>query len=176
MHPVSTVSEDFESFGAYSYMAYTRGSFFFHMLRGLVGEDTFRRIMREFYDRWALRHVTEESLLTTAESVSGQDLEWFFEQWLHTTGTLDYAIGEIEQEAKDGRWRTRVQVLREGDAWMPVTLRVGEEERRLDGRGRSQRVEFITDERPTTAVLDPDGWVLDSNPENNSAEIPEPAG
>ncbi|MDH3734323.1 MAG: M1 family metallopeptidase, partial [Gemmatimonadota bacterium] len=153
--PMSTISDEFESFGMYGYMAYTRGSFFFRMLQGLVGEDVFRQTMREYYERWALHHVTEESLRTTAEAVSGEDLEWFFEQWLHTTGTLDYAIGEIEQEERDGQWRTRVEVLRTGEAWMPVTIRVGDEERRLDDRGRRQRVEFMTDERPTEAILDP---------------------
>jgi aminopeptidase N len=118
--------------------------------------------------------VTEESLLTTAEMVSGQDLGWFFEQWLHTTATLDYSIGEIVQQEREGRWSTSVDVLREGEAWMPVTLRVGGEERTLEDRGRQQRIEFITDERPTEAILDPYGWVLDSNPANNRVDIPEP--
>ena len=173
--PIATVSEEFESFGLYNYMAYTRGSFFFRMLQGLVGDDTFRRTLREFYDRWALRHVTEESLRTTAEAVSGQDLEWFFDQWLHTTATLDYGIGEVEQDMRDGRWWTRVEVLRDGEAWMPVTLRVGDEERVLEGRGRRQHAEFVTDGRPSEAILDPDGWILDRNPENNRAEILEPS-
>jgi len=170
--PISTASELFESFGRYNYMAYSRGSFVFQMLRGLVGEDTFRQILREYYNRWALHHVSEASLRSTAEDVSGQDLGWFFEQWLHTTATLDYGIGKVEQaETADG-WRTRVEVIRTGDAWMPVTLRVAGEDRRLDSRDRSQWVEFPTGERPTEAMLDPDGWNLDTNPENDRAEIP----
>jgi hypothetical protein len=173
--PMSTISDEFEGFGLYNYMAYTRGSFFFRMLHGLVGDEAFREIMRAYYDRWALRHVTEEALRTTAEAVTGEDLEWFFEQWLHTTDTLDYGIGEVEQEELDGAWRTVVEVIRTGDAWMPVTLRVGAEERRLTDRVVQQRVEFVTESRPSEVVLDPDGWILDSNPANNSAEIPEPA-
>jgi len=172
--PISTASELFESFGRYNYMAYSRGSFVFQMLRGLVGEQTFRAILREYYDRWALHHVTEASFRTTAEDVSGKNLDWFFKQWLHATATLDYAIGKVEQERTARGWRTRVEVRRAGDAWMPVTLRVGGEDRRLESRDRSQTVEFDTAERPTEALLDPDGFILDSSPANDRAEIPPP--
>jgi Peptidase family M1 domain len=173
--PISTVSEDFDSFDLYNYMAYGRGSFFFRMLRGLLGEETFRETMRAYYERWALRHVTEESLRTTAEAVSGEDLRWFFDQWLHTTRTLDYAIGEVEQEETPEGWRTRIEVVRTGDAWMPVTIRIGDQDWRLSGRGRSQRVDVVTESRPAEAMLDPDGWILDTNPENDRVEIPPPS-
>lgn len=175
-HPIATHSEDFADFGTYGYMAYSRPEFVYHMLRGLVGEETFRDILHEYYERYALKHVDEDAFRSVVEDVSGEDLDWFFEQWLHTTATLDYAIGEVTQEETEDGWRTRVEVVREGDAWMPVELRVGDEVRELDSRGRSQRVEFVTDERPTEAMLDPDGWILDSDPENDRREIPEPAG
>ncbi|MDX1394240.1 MAG: M1 family metallopeptidase, partial [Gemmatimonadota bacterium] len=83
--PISTVSDEFESFGLYNYMAYGRGSWVFRMLWGLIGDEAFRATMRELYDSYRLRHVTEESLRTAAETVTGDDLGWFFEQWLHTT-------------------------------------------------------------------------------------------
>ncbi len=175
-HPIATRSEEFRDFGTYGYMAYSRPEFVYRMLRGLVGDDTFRDILHEYYRRYALHHVDEAAFRSVVEDVSGQELDWFFEQWLHTTKTLDYALGEITQEETPDGWRTRVEVRRTGDAWMPVTLRVGDETRRLDSRGRSQRVELVTEERPTEAMLDPQGWILDSNADNDTREIPEPEG
>jgi hypothetical protein len=173
--PVSTLSEEFESFGLYNYMAYTRGSFVFRMLHGLIGDEMFRAALVAYYERYRFRHVTEESLRTAVEEVSGQDLGWFFEQWLHTTATLDYGIGEVDQRETPEGWATGVEVIRTGDAWMPVTLRVGDEERVVDGRGRSQRVEVISTNRPDRASLDPDGWILDTDPSNDVVEIAAPA-
>ncbi len=173
-HPISTVSEAFESFRMYNYMAYDRGSFFFRMLRGIVGDDAFREALHRYYDRYRFRHVTEASLRSVMEEASGRDLGWFFDQWLHSTATLDYGIGAVSQERAEGGWRTRVEVVRNGEAWMPVTLRVGGEDRRLESRSRRQQVEFVTPERAADAALDPEGWILDSNPANDRVEIPPP--
>ena len=80
----------------------------------------------------------------------------------------------MSQERAEGGWRTRVEVVRNGEAWMPVTLRVGGEDRRLESRSRRQQVEFVTPERAADAALDPEGWILDSNPANDRVEIPPP--
>ena len=177
--PISTLSEDFRDFNMYGYMAYTRPSFMYHMLRSLVGgDDAFRRILREYYARYALKHVTEVDFRAAVEDVSGADLDWFFDQWLHTTATLDYAIGDVSVEQTDEGWRVRVEVLREGEAWMPVTLqaRTGDEvlwTEVLEARDRRQVVETMLDERPEEVILDPAGVILDYDPGNDRREIPD---
>ncbi len=171
--PVSTASEAFRDFGTYGMMAYTKPSVVFYMLRWLAGEATFREILRAYYERHRLSHVTESEFRAVAEDVSGRELDWFFDQWLHTTATLDYAIDDATVEAlPDGGWRTRVVVTREGEAWMPVDLRVDGETRRLDARDRRQVVELVTPRRPRTVELDPEGVLLDVGPDNDRREIP----
>src|SRR5690606_41721442 len=97
-----------------------------------------------------------------------EDLEWFFDQWVPTTATLDYIARDASTERRtDGRWVTRVDVERVGDAWMPVVLQVGDERVRLDSRERRQRVEVVTAARPAEVVLDPDVVVLDVDRSNN---------
>lgn len=172
--PIATRSEAFPNFGAYGYMSYTRPSFVFHMLRGLVGEPTFRAILQTYYDRHALSHVTEEDLRAVAEEVSGRDLDWFFDQWLHTTHTLDYAVGEVEVEETEEGWRTRVEVLRRGEAWMPLTVQIGPERVTLTSRSRRQVAEVVTGARPSEVLLDPDALLLDADPSNDRKTIGEP--
>ena len=100
------------------------------------------------------------------------DYAWFFDQWLHTTATLDYSVDAPESERlADGRWRTRVTVRREGEAWMPVTLRVGAVEQRLTDRAEEQVVEVVTASRPTEVVVDPEGVLIDLDPTNNRAPL-----
>jgi aminopeptidase N len=127
-----------------------------------------RRILREYYARHAFQHVTEADFRAVASETSGRDLNWFFDQWLHTTQTLDFGIRSASTERlPDGRWRTRVEVSREGEAWMPVTLQVGETRALLDSRERVQVAEVITSQRPAAVLLDPDDILIDIDPANN---------
>lgn len=162
----------FSSPRIYSAMTYTRASAVFRMLRELVGEQTFRRILRTFYARHRLQHVTGEDFQRVAEEVSRRDLDWFFGQWIARTDRLDYGIARASTAPTgDGRWRTRVEVLRMGQAWMPVVLRVGDVTRTLDSRARRQTVEVVTRARPAEAVLDPEWVLLDMERANNRAEL-----
>ncbi len=176
-HPISTNSEEFRDFNMYGYMAYTRPSFVYHMLRDLVGGDeAFREILHEYYARHALRHVTEADFRAVVEDVSGLDLDWFFDQWLHTTATLDYRLGEITVDRTADGWTARVEVLRDGDAWMPVVLEAraaGEvlSAQVLDARDRRQVTLLTLSARPTEFVLDPNGVVLDFDPSNDRRQI-----
>ncbi|HEX2210110.1 MAG TPA: M1 family metallopeptidase, partial [Longimicrobium sp.] len=163
---------NFSSPRAYSAMTYTKASAVFRMLREMVGHETFREILRRFYQRHRLQHVTGADFQRVAEEVSGRDLDWFFAQWIQRTDRLDYGIASATTRQAGGRWRTRVEVVRAGDAWMPVVLRVGDQTRTLDSRDRRQTVEIVTSSRPTEAVLDPDWVLIDMDRSNNRAAIP----
>jgi hypothetical protein len=163
---------DFSSPRIYSAMTYTKASAVFRMLREYLGEATFRQVLRTFYARHRLTHVTGEDFQRVAEDVSRRDLDWFFDQWIRRTDKLDYGIASATTRQAGGRWRTRVEVVRTGAAWMPVTLRVGDVTRTLESRDRRQTVEIVTAARPAEAVLDP-AWVLiDADRSNNRAPLP----
>jgi hypothetical protein len=170
--PVSTPAKDFSSFQMYGAMSYEKASAIFRMLRELLGEDDFRRLLREYYARHRFRHVTESDFLQTAEAVSGRQLKWFFEAWLHGNDTLDYAIRDVELERlADGSWRTVVEVERLGGIWMPVSVRVDRKVVVAESRSRSQLVEVITSDRPGEVEIDPDAVLLDADRSNNRLEL-----
>jgi len=174
--PIATVSEEFADYSEYGAMSYTVPSAVFYMLREMLGKETLRRILRTYYDRHEFRHVNEAAFRRVAEEVSGRELDWFFEQWLHGFPTLDYRIGEVStEETSDGRWRTRVEVVREGEAWMPVTVATDAGGRaRITDRARRQTVELVTDERPTDVTVDPGLGILDVDRSDNHAEVEGP--
>lgn len=165
--PIATPGADFRDFGTYNAMTYTKPSLVYRMLRYVMGEDAFRAALHDYYTRNKLHHVREEDLRASMERFHG-DLGWFFHEWLHTTATLDYRVGEVHTEPRaDGLWQTQVEVLRDGDIFMPVTLRVGAAELRLDSRARRQVLQVITLKRPQEVVLDPDNVLIDLEPANN---------
>ena len=167
--PIGFASADFRDPRTYSAMTYTKPSLVFRMLRDLVGEDTFRQALRLFYEENALQHVTESDLRSAFKTAHGESLDWFFDQWIHTTATLDYQVTSAQAWQDGDGWIARVEIAREGDAYMPVVLQVNGQSRTLDSRDVRQVVTLQLDQRPTEAVLDPENALLDIHPDNNRA-------
>jgi hypothetical protein len=162
----------FSSPRLYTAMTYTKASAVFRMLREHVGEEAFRRILRAYYDRHRLSHVTGEDFETVASEVSGRDLRWFFDQWLRTRARLDYGVASASTRPVRGGWETTVRVTRAGEAWMPVVLQVGDVRRTLDSRERSHRVRVRTAARPAEVLLDPEWVLIDPDRSNNRHALP----
>ncbi len=170
--PISLAGADFRDPNSYSAMTYNKAALVLRMLRWMISEEVMREALHTFYDRHALGHVNEEDLRRAVSDAAGENLDWFFEQWIHTTDRLDYGIASATTtRGSDGAWTTRVAITRSGEAWMPVTLRVGNVEQRLESRDRAQVIEVRTTERPETAILDPDEILLDVNPSNNGVLV-----
>lgn len=172
---IAKPGEEFRDPGVYSTMTYTKTELILRMLRDLIGEEAMRAGMKLLYERRALSHVNEADLRTVFSEVAGEDLSWFFEQWFHTTDRLDYSItAATSTQQPNGSWTTRVDVQRDGDAFMPVTLQVGGQTRRLTARERRQSVEVNTPDRPTEVVLDPENVLIDIDISNNRRETRAP--
>ena len=55
------------------------------MLRGIVGDSTFFKIMKTYTSdpRYAYKSAATADFRSIAESVSGQDLKYFFDEWIY---------------------------------------------------------------------------------------------
>jgi len=67
---------------------YAKGAAVLHMLRGVVGDSTFFRILRSYAATPSLAYSTAitEDFQAVAEQVSGQKLGYFFKQWIYGEG------------------------------------------------------------------------------------------
>ncbi len=170
--PLDLESAQFRDFRTYNLMTYTKPSVVYRMLQAYLGDDVMARGLRAYYAENELTHVTLADFQHAMEEASGQKLDWFFDEWFHTTDTLDYAVaGATTAEQPDGSWKTTVEVTRAGEAWMPVTLQVGSVRKRLDSHDRSQTVEVVTPTRPSEVVLDPDTVIVDVVRSNNIRKL-----
>ncbi|HSJ05181.1 MAG TPA: M1 family metallopeptidase [Longimicrobiales bacterium] len=132
---------------AYVVASYMKPAAVMVALRGVLGEETFTRAYREFYDRWAYRHPYPWDLWATFEDVSGRDLGWFWRSWYFETWALDHAVAGVTPSA-DG---TAIVIEDRGRVPMPahvtITFADGRTERRdvtvehwLAGNGRATLV------------------------------------
>jgi hypothetical protein len=108
--------------GSYGLNSYPRPALALTHLERLLGEATFARAMRAFFQQWRFRHPDTRDFQQVVERVSGQDLDWFFEQAFHSSRNLDYAVASLTVERLDEErgtfWNpdgSRYQLPEEGD-------------------------------------------------------------
>ena len=149
----------FNEFNIYQMAVYSRGDLMYGMLRDMLGDSTFTAFLHDYYARWRFRHVDELAMRASAERVSGRDLGWFFEQWVHHTGLVDYALADARTTPDGEGWRTSARLVRRGEYRhaMPVGARTaaGWTIARADPMRDDQWVEIHTAEKPLDVRVDP---------------------
>ena len=63
---------------------YERGAWVLEALRLQVGDDTFFKILRTYYDRYKYGNASTDDFIAVAKEVSGQDLKSVFDDWLYS--------------------------------------------------------------------------------------------
>ncbi|TDI70349.1 MAG: hypothetical protein E2O85_03940 [Bacteroidetes bacterium] len=166
--------------GDYSKASYMKPATVLHTLEGYLGWDTMREFLRTYYDTWRFRHPATPDFQNVAESVSGEDLDWFFDQFVYGTATFDYKIHSLSSRRIDAEvdgdsvsYESRVVIERSGDGVFPQSLRVtfrdgSEEFREWTGEESWTEMVFQSKERIVEAFIDPENQVLlDTNRLNN---------
>ena len=90
--PSGTRADLFRNFAAYNGAVYGRAQQMYQALHDVLGDAPFRAFLKDYYSRWALRHVDRWAMQGSAERASSQKLNWFFDQWVNQTGVIDYAL------------------------------------------------------------------------------------
>lgn len=157
--PLGTSGPDFSEYAIYSNMVYSRAELMYGALRDVMGDDAFREFLRTYYARWALRHVDEAAMRAAAEDAHGAPLGWFFGQWVHRTGVVDYALRDVKVQRDGDEWLTTATVARLGDYWHPMPLGVQVDTGWVIIRGSplatTQELTVRTSTQPISVRLDP---------------------
>lgn len=138
--PMSLHADHFRTNRGYSSTAYSKGEFFLDQLGGVIGDSTLHRGLLHYYRTCRFKHPDPVDVRRTMEKVSGLQLDWYFDEWINTTRTLDHAIREVRVSG-DSAWIT---VERVGEMLMPVDVLV------MDGE-RTERMYHI----PLSLMLGP---------------------
>jgi aminopeptidase N len=146
---------------------YPKGGWVLHMLRALVGDETFFFGIRHYYESFAGVNASSDDFRGAMEAVSKQDLGWFFDQWLERPGYPVLGLG-TEWDAASNEAVVTITQRQSGD-WpvfrfpleIEAVLRGGARERvRVEMEGRTQSFRLPLSEAPEAVLIDPDGWLL----------------
>ncbi|MGZ3938055.1 MAG: M1 family aminopeptidase [Flavisolibacter sp.] len=72
--------------------SYQKGAWVLHMLRNEVGDSTFHKIIRSYYQQFKGGNANTRDFESVAERVSGQNLKCFFDQWLYQPGIPKFTV------------------------------------------------------------------------------------
>ena len=64
-------------------LVYNKGAMVLHMLRRLVGDETFFGGIRRYYNEMRFRKAGTDDLIRAFEAESGRSLTTFFDRWIH---------------------------------------------------------------------------------------------
>jgi len=144
-------------------VAYSKGSQVVGMLAGLIGEENFEKLMRRYAERFRFRIARVADFTALAEEVSGKDLSWFFDTWLHGVAVCDYGIF---------RRGGRLVLKKVGDARMPLDVRLRyrdgtQEVLSFAGEASEEEIPVDGGRELLKVEADPAGRILDLDPINN---------
>ena len=147
---------------------YDKGATVLHMLRGVVGDSTFFNILRTYAATPTLAYNTAvtEDFQAVAQTVSGNDLSYFFKQWIYGEGYPSYKA-TITGSAKSATVRLQQSNATDTNPssfTMPVQMKVqsaaGDTTVTVFNNMADQTFTLPAKGVVTNVIIDPNNWIL----------------
>jgi aminopeptidase N len=149
----------------YATLAYEKGAFVLHALRGVMGDEKFFAAMRDYVTATLGRRATISEFQAAAERAHGESLDWFFTQWLDRGGMPRYRIVRALDRSSDGKYQVEIGIEQLNEPYrMPLDIEVetaaGAVRKRIDFSDKETSLTIETAAAPQRVRLDPDYWIL----------------
>lgn len=144
---------------------YDKGGVVLHMLREQIGDEAFWKAVNTYLNRHKFGSVESTDLRKAMEEASGQDLGWFFDQWVYGLGSPTLEIKQA-YNASTRTFTITVAQTQKRDSLTPPAFRLpleieihtsqGERTEKIELKKRLETFRFKLDGRPAKIVIDKD--------------------
>ncbi|TKK66111.1 M1 family metallopeptidase [Ilyomonas limi] len=117
--PMTTHADFYNTNYAYGQAAYSKGCVFLEQLGYIVGQQALDKLLLAYYNTWRFKHPNPNDFIRIAEKESNMELQWYKENWVYTTKTIDYALGNANT---DSNGNAVITLKRIGEIPMPVDV------------------------------------------------------
>ncbi|NWF53112.1 MAG: ChaN family lipoprotein [Nitrospirae bacterium] len=136
-----------------------RGAMFFHMLKKLIGEDVFKSALEECNLEKSFADVSWNDVENIFEKVSGQDLEWFFNQWLIRDEIPFFEVKNLQVIIKNGFPNVSFEIIQKEQPFklfIPVKIitEKGDKNELIQFEEKKKKFEIPVEERPLKIIFD----------------------
>lgn len=117
----------------YRSLVYNKGAVVLHMLRGIIGDDSFFGGLRRYYDEMRFARAGTDDLIRAFERESSRSLEAFFDRWIHESAIPVLRVDSQTETPRD-QPELVLRLTQEGEPFemaIPITItyRSGVEEK-----------------------------------------------
>jgi len=147
---------------------YPKGACILHMLRYILGDDSFFRTLSTFLHRHEFQPVTTQDFMKCVKDVTGKNMDWFFEQFLFYPG---HAVFEVTKKWNESTKTLTLKIIQTQDKWdkvpiYKIPLNIGlytAHEKRIEIVWLDEKTEvfeFTLDARPLLVRFDDGNYLL----------------
>lgn len=101
---------------------YSKTATMLYNLQYVLGDSLFLAAMHNYFDQWKVCHPYVEDFRNSVIQFTHVDLNWFFDQWLTTSETIDYKVGCVKKGDSTGTYD--ITFKRKGKMQMPIDFTV----------------------------------------------------
>jgi uncharacterized iron-regulated protein len=133
----------------------------FHMLQNLTGKKIFYEALKDFIGENRLKRASWNDIRNSFEKKYGQDLEWFFTQWIDREGLPELKLEDAEVKQIGTDFELHFHVNHQKTFYklaLPVNIYINDtikmDTLNIDSAGNS--FDFLLPDKPDKIVLDED--------------------
>jgi aminopeptidase N len=164
-------------------LSYNKASWVLHMLRHILGDETFFGGLQEYGDQYRFDSAVTEQFTTVMSEFSGRDLSPFINRWIYGEYYPNYQSSPTYADLGDGNYQVNVTISQTQNSdifQMPVDVRInhssGYSDFVAEVTEEEQLFSFILDTEPSSVQLDPDHWILRMVTHDNLVETDDVYG
>lgn len=148
------------------YRSYAKGAMVLHMLRGITGDTVFFRILKSYSmnPSLAYKNAVTEDFKKIADSVSGMNLSYFFNEWIYGENYPEYVLRWDSEFLYENYYRVHINLSQKPNTnplffTMPVEIKINTNMSdtliRIFNDNQSQDFYCVIKNKPFSVVLDP---------------------
>jgi tetratricopeptide (TPR) repeat protein len=141
-----------------------KGAAVYQMLRNVLGDENFKKMIKALPEQFANKSVSTDDVRKVSSDLAGQDLGFFFLQWIESTGAPQFNLQYTVYRTGKG-FRVMGKITQDLDTFrMPVDLKIetegNPEFKRVEVAGPSSEFVVETFGKPKSVEIDPNTRVL----------------
>lgn len=111
-----TLTDHLRLWAPYRQASYNKSFYANYFLYDYLGTEVFLKSLRSYIKSWAYKHPMPYDFFNSFSSYTGQNLDWFWQNWYFEKNHADLALGSFENG--------EIEVINKGRLFLPVVLNV----------------------------------------------------
>lgn len=151
----STVQHKFyESMDVFDGHIYAKGSLILNMLQDYIGDDAFWRFIQHYTKENQYKNVETPDLKKAIEETTGQNMDWFFKQWIYEPGFPEYNVTwKYNQRNKSVKLTVKQTQKNTNIFKMPIQIQIDDKLKTVWIEDKEMVYEVPSEKRPKMVIF-----------------------